>query len=578
MLRAIDRSRFRPEALFHPRSVLLVQDGGEHARGIAANLAGFSGTMHVSDASAAEFPRVDLAVLACGEAGVLPRLAQAGIAACVCTAPMPGLGEAAREAGVAALGPASFGLVVPSIGLNASTAHVPVQAGKVALVSQSAALCRGVLDWAGPNGVGFSHVIGIGGNAQRGFSLALDWLSRDPGTGAILLDIRTIRDRRGFLAAARAAARLRPVVAIRAGGRLHDPSGRADLVFDAALHRVGVLRVTTLSELLGAAETLSRTRAPRCDVLAIVGNAVGPAHLAADAALGLGIPLLPEAAAARAMTGLDLPGGMAGAGMVWCGAERPGVVVEAAVRLAGAEETGGVLAILAPTGRGDGAAAAAFVAARDRVRVPLLVCLLGEATAGPHRAMLAAAGIPVFSTPESAVRAFAQLVGQRRARLAAAELPASRILDVAPDRAAVARIIARARGAGREALAQDEALGVLAAYGIPTVASAAAATPLAARLAAAELGFPAVVKRRRIARPGAAGTGALALDLPDGGRWNGRQNGLGRGLSSCSGRRGGVASCGSGWLTTRCSGRRSGSGRAGVRPRCWRGTRMSCRP
>ena len=65
----------------------------------------------------------------------------------------------------------------------------------------------------------------------------LDWLSRDPDTGAILLDIRGIKDRRRFLSAARAAARLRPVVAIHAGGRLSDPTGRADAVFNAALRR-----------------------------------------------------------------------------------------------------------------------------------------------------------------------------------------------------------------------------------------------------------------------------------------------------------------------------------------------------
>ena len=70
--------------------------------------------------------------------------------------------------------------------------------------------------WTGrPNGVGFSHIVGIGGNTDIGFGSVLDWLSRDAGTGAILLDIRRLKDRRAFLSAARAASRLRPVVAIR---------------------------------------------------------------------------------------------------------------------------------------------------------------------------------------------------------------------------------------------------------------------------------------------------------------------------------------------------------------------------
>ena len=91
----------------------------------------------------------------------------------------------------------------------------------------------------------------------------LDWLSRDPGTGAILLDIRHLRNRRAFLSAARAASRLRPVVAMRPGSLLADPSGAAERAFEAALRRAGVLYVTSLEDLLAAAETLAARPAGR---------------------------------------------------------------------------------------------------------------------------------------------------------------------------------------------------------------------------------------------------------------------------------------------------------------------------
>ena len=124
-------------------------------------------------------------------------------------------------------------------------------------------MCRAVLDWAQPNGVGFSHIVGVGGNADIGFAIVLDWLSRDPGTGAILLDIRRLKNRRAFVSAARAAARLRPVVAMRPGTLLDDPGGAAEMAFEAALRRAGVLCVTQLEDLLAAAETLSRARPAR---------------------------------------------------------------------------------------------------------------------------------------------------------------------------------------------------------------------------------------------------------------------------------------------------------------------------
>ena len=256
--------RFALELLYRPKSLALIGADTQAGAQIIANaaLAEFKGSIqsisHAVDIAAS----TDLAVLAVPSGAVIPAmetLAARGCYAAIVPGPADGIAEAARRTGVRVLGPHSFGIAVPGIGLNATRAHLPPPAGRLALVSQSAALCRAVIDWAGPNGVGFSHIVGIGGNADLGFGPALDWLSRDPGTGAILLDIRRLKNRRVFLSAARAAARLRPVVAIRAGGRLiDDGAGDAELAFEAALRRAGVLRVERLEDLLAAAETLSR--------------------------------------------------------------------------------------------------------------------------------------------------------------------------------------------------------------------------------------------------------------------------------------------------------------------------------
>jgi acetyltransferase len=145
--------------------------------------------------------------------------------------------------------------------------------------------------------------------------------------------------------------------------------------------------------------------------------------------------------------------------------------------------------------------------------VPLLVCVLGETTGAPHRRLLAEAGLPVFATPETAVAAFVQLVRQRQARAAAMELPPRRVLDLAPDHAAVARVIAAVRAEGRDGLMQDEALAVLAAYGLPVVPSRVALDADQAVGAAGALGFPVVAKRRRATRPLKERTGGLVLDV-----------------------------------------------------------------
>jgi acetyltransferase len=419
--------------------------------------------------SIADLPEVpDLAVLACGEAEAGPylmALGRRGTKAAVAISNIPNLAKLAAAAGVRALGPNAFGIAVPRLGLNATLSHMRIPAGRVAVMTQSAALARTVVDWAGPNGVGFSHIIGVGGNTDLGFGLGLDWLARDPSTGLILLDIRRVRGRRAFISAARAASRLRPVVAIRPGGRLLDPTGQSDEVFAAALNRAGVFVVRHLEEFLAAAETLSRSKPARGEAVAIVTNAIGPGRLAADAALEAGIKLAILPAESQSALAASLPADLV-YGLVYAGSAGSTQVAELAAVLSAVPEVGGVLVLLAPTGKGDDTAIAAVIAAAATAKLPVLTCVMGETTGAAHRRRLAEAGLPAFATPEQAVQAFGHLLRDRRARLAARELPGSKVLAVAPDHAAVASILAGARAAGRVALTRAESETALSAYGI----------------------------------------------------------------------------------------------------------------
>ena len=468
---------------------------------VMANLqvGGFKGAVFAADAPEAivALPSApDLAIIATPPApDLLPALAAKGTFAAVVVCGADGLSDPARRAGVRVLGPELFGIAVPGIGLNASRAHLPPPAGRIGLVSQSASLCRTVLDWAQPNGVGFSHIVGIGERADIGFGLVLDWLSRDPGTGAILLDIRRLRDRRAFLSAARAASRLRPVVALRPGGVLADPSGASERAFEAALRRAGVLYVANLEDLLAAAEILARARPVRSEALSIVTNAIGAGRMAADAVLRDGLQLAgdivhvePEDSARLAALAASLPRPRASAASWWC-MHRPARTI--ARRPRRSRRLG--------TQRGCRSWSAPWA------RPP----------APPCRRSLAEAGMAVFATPEQAVRGFLHLVTDRRNRAAARELPNSTVLAVAPDRDAVRDVFAAIRRSGRLATTQDEALAVLSAYGVPVVPNRAVASPADAADAAMLLGFPAVVKLRQSVRPDARASGGLALDLHD---------------------------------------------------------------
>ena len=484
--------RFDPSALFRPKSIAVIGADTETGARIVANLgmSGFAGAVHTKIAE-----NVSLAVLAEPPERIgatMAGLAEANCFAAIIPGPAEELAGHAARTGVRVLGAHSFGLAVPRLKLNATLSHMAPPSGRLALISQSSALSRAVIDWAGPNGVGFSHIVGLGANADVGFGMTLDWLSRDPDTGAILLDIRRIKNHRLFLSAARAAAKLRPVVAIRPGLRLLDEDGDAELSFEAALRRAGVLYVKRLEDLLAAAETLSRAKPIRCDTLAVVSNAIGPGRLAADSVLREGMHLRAEeaithvASADLAATAFDL-------------AARPGI--------------GGVLVVHTPQGAPDEATIASLCRMPAGLRASVLICAMGETTGSLQRATLAQAGLPVFATPEQAVRGFGHLAGDRRNREAARELPASAVLTLDPERAWVRRCFQVARASGRLSFTQDEALAVLGAYGIPTVPTRFAAGAGDAVCAAGLLGYPAVLKLRERMAPAKRQLGGVMFDL-----------------------------------------------------------------
>ena len=527
---------FRDRALLRPESVVLLSDDASHeAPVLARNLAAgrFRGRLMAVGAAREGFEPAesvdalpvapDLAVLCVAPGALGPAmeaLARRGCFAAMVPGPAPDLAALSARTGVQALGQGSFGVAVPAIGLNATLSHIAPAKGRLALVTQSSAIARAVLDWAAADSVGFSHVVGIGGNQGFGFAGVLDWLARDPATGAILLDIRRIRNRRLFVSAARAAARTRPVVAIRAGGRLADGSGLADAVMEAALRRAGVLRVAGLEDFLAAAETLARVRlSPRAtgpgDRIALVTNGVGLGALAADAVLAGGGRLADPGDGGLAAVSLGLAEGWSGRNPLVLGLHGGAGLGEAAAMLAALPDVDAVVALHAPTPAEDAAVVRESLAAAVKASrgAPILVGWVGQATAGAQRAALAEAGVAVFATPEAAVRGALHLAQDRRNRAAAAELPARDVLDLAPDRALVARILATVRAAGRRALTEEEALAVLAAYGVPTVPGRAVAGAEEAGDAAGMLGFPVVLKVLSPNLPRKTEVGGVVLGL-----------------------------------------------------------------
>lgn len=198
------------------------------------------------------------------------------------------------------LGPNCLGIIRPELGLNATFAKMTANTGNLALVSQSGAMCSAVLDWAKANQVGFSSVISLGMTADVDFGEILDYLIYDNRTHYILMYVEGIRNSRRFMSALRSAARIKPIILLKAGrheagsAAASTHSGMAavsDTVFDAAVRRAGVVRVQNVGQLFYAAKALASKFRPLGNRLAIITNGGGPGAMAADRAGDLGIPL-----------------------------------------------------------------------------------------------------------------------------------------------------------------------------------------------------------------------------------------------------------------------------------------------
>jgi acetyltransferase len=433
--------------------------------------------------------------------------------------------DAARARLMRIVGPNCIGLLVPPAGINASFAPLVPPAGPLAFVAQSGAVVTAVLDWAHPRGIGFSHVVSLGDMADVDFGDMLDYLAADPATSAILLYVEAVTSARKFVSAARAAARAKPVVVVKAGRHAQSAQAAAthtgalagnDAVYDAVFRRTGMLRVHTLDELFAAAEVLASAVRPAGNRLAILSNGGGIAVMAADALLDAGGTLATLAPDTLARLARALP-------RTWSGGNPVDIVGDATgeryVAALGPllEDPGvdGLLVLHAPVAVTTARAAAADITAALPRPPPktVLACWVGQHHALAGRAEFARARIPTADTPERAVQAFMYLVEYRRRQDILMQTPPSVPERFLPDRARADALIADALAAGREWLDAHDALALLAAYGVPVIAARAIADPDGAAAAAAEIGGSVALKLRSPDITHKTEVGGVALGL-----------------------------------------------------------------
>lgn len=413
--------------------------------------------------------------------------------------------EEARRYGVRILGPNCLGLIRPRLGINATFSNNSAQRGSLALVSQSGALCTAILDWAQTRNVGFSAVVSLGDAADVDFGDLLDFLALDPDTDGILLYVEGLQSARRFMSGLRTAARLKPVVVIKAGR--HAEGSRAamshtgamvggDDVFDAALQRAGVVRAMTIGQMFAAAQVLASRHRVQGRRLAIVTNGGGPGVMATDRAVDLGLTVAELGTVTMERMDEALPRQWSHANPVDilgdAPPERYGAAVTACVADPGVD---GVLVMLTPQAMTRPTEAAqAVVEAAKQTDKPVLTCWMGGGQVEQARELMAGHNLPPFTSPEASVEAFSYLASYHFNQQLLMQTPGPLARHSEPDVEGARLIIEGALSEHRTLLSATETRALLRAFDIAVSPVLEAHSANEALIAAETIGFPVAMK------------------------------------------------------------------------------------
>lgn len=441
---------------------------------------------------------------------LLQQLGEKGCKACIIlSAPasqLEALKACASQWQMRLLGPNSLGLLAPWQGLNASFSPVPIAKGRIAFISQSAAVSNTILDWAQQRNLGFSWFIALGDSLDIDVDDLLDFLARDGKTSAILLYLEHLSDARRFVSASRSAARNKPILVIKSG-RSHQAQamiGTAsglDAAWDAAIQRAGLLRVQDTHELFSAVESLSHMRPLRGERLMIISNGAAPAALALDELYARNGKLATlDEPTLQALAAL-LPEGIGrGNPLDLKDHATPALYLACVTQLLDSHELDALMIIHSPSAVSPASETAAqiiaAVAAHPRGKqVTLLTNWCGEHSSQEARRAFTQASIPTWRTPEGTVTAFMHQVEYRRNQKQLRETPALP-LGLTQNSAEAHQLLQQALDSGITTLDTHEVQPILQAYGLATLPTWIASDSQSAAKIADQIGYPVALKLR----------------------------------------------------------------------------------
>lgn len=411
--------------------------------------------------------------------------------------------DVVRKYDMAMIGPNCMGIINahPDVQMDATFAPTPPLSGSISFMSQSGALGVGILDHARSLKLGFSMFVSLGNKADVSGNDLLHYWEEDPNTKTILMYIENVGNPRNFIKIARRLTKKKPVLAVKsgrteAGARAalsHTASlAGSDVAVDALFRQCGVIRVNTIEQLFDLAMAFNMATLPKGNRVAIVTDAGGPAIMATDVLVGMGMELakLKQATLDEVRKHVvseaivSNPVDMTAHG-------NPDSYAHVLDAVLADESVNSALVIYVPPLPIDEVPVAQSIwQVVKRHNKPVLCCFLTKNEESPGFVELVTNDVPAFLFPESAATALAMLTSY--AEYIERDEGTYRTFKVKSEEAE--SIVKKAKGAKQERLREKEALDLLKAYGFDIVKTKLAKDLEEAVKFAGQIGYPVVVK------------------------------------------------------------------------------------
>ena len=397
------------------------------------------------------------------------------------------------------IGPNCVGTMDLYTGLNSTFIEGMPARGSIGFVSQSGAVCGGVIDLIGEKGIGFSHFASLGNELDVNETDVIAFFGDHPQVKVIAAYVEAIEHGQRFIEVVSQVSKEKPIVLLKAGRT--DAGARAVsshtgslagsyAAYQAAFKQAGVIEVEDLSSLFDVAWALSCQPLPEHNRVVIMTNSGGPAALASDLLASHGFELAEISTekqrqlaeklnpSAQVSNPVDMLGGAEGHDFEHCFnvlADHPDIDI--------------FLPMLVPQSLVDPAEVARAVVNQSKtIKKTILACMVGDKSVGEAREVFHSNGVPMSVYPEVPGRVLGAMQSYRH------WLEKSNTTPFEFSDLEKARVSDYLHHTERLVLGEADTRPIMADYGLNLVPGDLAADRDQALAIAKKVGYPVVLK------------------------------------------------------------------------------------